>query len=130
MMINSTPRAKGLRKSPTDAESLLWQHLRNRQIADAKFRRQYVMGKYIVDFVCLECGLIIEVDGGRHADRVDYDEPRTAYLEQEAFRVMRFWNNEVLRETEAVLEVIKNALIDNNPSPQPSPLAGERGRSC
>lgn len=126
MMINSTQRAKGLRKSQTDAESLLWQYLRNRQIVDAKFRRQYVMGKYIVDFVCLECGLIVEIDGGRHADRVDYDERHTAYLEQEDFRVMCFWNNEVLRETEAVLEVIKNALIDNNPSSHPSPLAGDR----
>lgn len=125
-MINSTQRAKCLRRYQTDAEKKLWGHLRNRQIEGVKFRRQYVIGKYIVDFVCLERGLIVEIDGGQHGDQVGYDERRTAYLEQEGFRVMRFWNNEVLVEAEAVLEMIRSALIDNNPSPQPSPLGGER----
>ncbi len=91
----------------------------------AKFRRQYVIGNYIVDFVCLKRNLVIEIDGGQHIEQASYDEKRTFYIEQQGFIVMRFWNNEVITETEAVLEVIRNTLI-NNPSPQPSPLAGER----
>jgi adenine-specific DNA-methyltransferase len=124
-MINSIQRAKTLRKAQTDAEKLLWRQLRNRQIEGAKFRRQYVIGKYITDFVCLETGLIVEIDGGQHAEQQAYDESRTIYLQQQGFKVMRIWNNEVLEETEAVLEMIRNFVI-NNPSPQPSPLVGER----
>lgn len=73
-MNKSTLRAKNLRKSQTDAEKLLWQKLRNRQLADAKFKRQYVFGRYIVDFVCLEQNLIVEVDGGQHSEQKDYDQ--------------------------------------------------------
>lgn len=131
-MNKSTQRAKNLRKSQTDAEKLLWQKLRNRQLAEAKFKRQYVFGRYIVDFVCLEQNLIVEVDGGQHSEQKDYDQKRGAYLNKQGFRVVRFWNNEVMNETETVLEVIRNALI-NNRSPQPSPFipdfvgAAERG---
>jgi very-short-patch-repair endonuclease len=123
-MINFTQRAKGLRRNQTDAEKLLWRHLRNRGLRGTKFRRQYVIGKYIVDFVCIECELILEIDGGQHAEQQGYDETRTRYLEQQGFQVMRFWNNEVLCETEGVLGMIEDFLI-NNPSPQPSPLGGE-----
>lgn len=122
-MINSTQRAKDLRKSQTDTEKLLWRRLRNRQVGGAKFRRQYVIGNYIVDFVCLERNLVVEIDGGQHGEQASYDEKRTSYLKQQGFNVIRFWNNEVLIETDAVLEVIRKALLDY-PSPQPSPLEG------
>ena len=120
-----TQRAKDLRKSQTDAEKLLWQQLRNRQIGDVKFRRQYVFGEYIVDFVCIERALIIEIDGSQHLQQIEYDKKRTEYLESQGFSVLRFWNDQVLTELEIVLEVIYSALF-NNPSPQPSPLGGER----
>ena len=124
-MINPTQRAKQLRRSQTDAERRLWYYLRSRQIENAKFRRQYAIGKYFVDFVCLECELVVEIDGGQHAEQQGYDEERTRFLQGQGFTVLRFWNNEVLTETEAVLERIRQVLI-NNPSPQPSPLGGER----
>ena len=118
-------KARELRKNRTDAESLLWIHLRNRQLAHCKFRRQHVIGPYIVDFVCLEKALILEIDGGQHADNVTYDENRTLYLESRGYKVIRFWNNEVLSEIEAVLSIIYDSLMDP-PSPQPSP-SRERG---
>lgn len=91
-----TKRAKSLRRSQTDAEKLLWQKLRNRQVCNAKFRRQYVIGKYIVDFICIEHDLILEVDGGHHAEQQQYDDCRTDFLNQQGFQVIRFWNNDVL----------------------------------
>lgn len=78
---------------------------------NSKFRRQHVVGYYIVDFVCLEQKLVIELDGGQHAEQVGYDARRTAFLEGEGFRVMRFWNNQVLAETESVLDEIRAALM-------------------
>lgn len=90
----------------TDAERLPWRHLRQRQVAGQKFRRQHPMGNYIVDFACLEASLIVEVDGGQHADRQEYDRERTAWLEGRGFRVLRFWNNEVLTNIEGGREVI------------------------
>lgn len=117
--------AKDLRQQATQAEQTLWQRLRNRQILNAKFRRQHPISPYIVDFVCLERQLIVEADGGQHAERQTQDEKRTAFLEAQGFRVLRFWNNEVLTETETVLEVIFCAL---NETPHPNPLPkGERG---
>jgi very-short-patch-repair endonuclease len=118
-------KARNLRKNMTDAERLLWQRLRNRQIQNSKFRRQYVIHPYIVDFVCLEHSLVLEIDGGQHAEQIEYDTRRTEYLRSKGYNVLRFWNNEVLQETDAVLNQIYEAL-SNNPSPQPSPLAGER----
>ncbi len=85
-----------------------------------KFRRQVVIEPYIVDFVCFEARLIIEADGGQHADQIEYDEQRTTRLEAAGYSVMRFWNHEILTETQQVLEQIHKALI-NFPSPQPSP---------
>ena len=112
----------------TDAERLLWQHLRNRELGGYKFRRQRPVGPYIVDFVCLEKKLVIEVDGGQHAGQVELDAKRSGYLDDKGYRVMRFWNNEVLTETESVLTVILSSLEGNitsispsSPSPRPSP---------
>ncbi|MEW6327782.1 MAG: endonuclease domain-containing protein [Thermodesulfobacteriota bacterium] len=117
--------AKSLRRKQSEAERQLWRYIRNRQLAGFKFRRQHIIEPYIVDFICLERKLIIEIDGGQHAEHLEYDARRTAFLGRKGFRVIRFWNNEVLADTEAVLSVIRAALIER-PSPQPSPLPGER----
>ncbi|MEA1901141.1 MAG: endonuclease domain-containing protein [Thermodesulfobacteriota bacterium] len=98
--------ATKLRKNMTDAERLLWQHLRNRELGGYKFRRQRPIGPYIVDFVCLEKKLVVEVDGGQHAGQIELDAERSDYLKKKGYRVLRFWNNEVLKETESVLTVI------------------------
>ena len=102
--------ARSLRKNPTEAERRLWRYLRLRQLGGWKFRRQQPLGPYIVDFVCLEKRLIIEVDGGQHAAQVKNDAQRAAWLEAEGFRLLRFWNTEVLRDTNAVQETIRAAL--------------------
>ena len=102
----NTAKARQLRKTPTDAERVFWNILRNRQVYGCKFRRQAPIGRYIVDFVCFENGLVIEVDGGQHIEPADYDAVRSAWLEYEGFRVIRFWNNQVLQETDAVREAI------------------------
>ncbi|AYH43687.1 endonuclease domain-containing protein [Azoarcus sp. DN11] len=105
--------ANRLRKTMTDAERKLWQHLRGEQLG-VKFRRQHPFQGYILDFVCLEQLLVIEVDGSQHADAVVRDAERTDALESAGFRVMRFWNNEVLTQTESVVACIASEL---NPSP-------------
>jgi len=110
-------RARSLRKRLTDAERLLWSRLRNHQLAGYKFRRQQVMSVYIVDFVCLEPKLIIELDGGQHATQIEYDAKRSSYLNSLGFKVLRFWNNDVLSNLESVLESIQLQLIA---SPLPS----------
>ena len=98
--------AKSFRQRSTDAERLLWNKLRNRQIENCKFRRQQPIGKYVVDLVCLERRLVIEVDGGQHALRESEDLIRTEFLKAEGYRVLRFWNNQVLADLEDVLEAI------------------------
>jgi very-short-patch-repair endonuclease len=103
-------KARALRNNPTDAERLLWQHLRLRQIGGHKFRRQQPLGHYIVDFVCLEKRLVVEVDGGHHSEQVVYDRRRSAWLEAEGFRILRFWDHEVLKHIEAVKQVIGEAI--------------------
>ncbi|KQX97389.1 DNA methylase [Rhodanobacter sp. Root480] len=119
-------RARGLRRAMTDVERLLWRYLRNRHLSGWKFRRQHEVGHYIVDFVCAEAMLVVELDGGQHAELVDYDEHRTQYLHSMGYRVLRFWNNDVLANIESVLEVILEAVA--SPAPHPSPLPiGERG---
>lgn len=105
-----TTRARHMRNEATDAERLLWQRLRGRQIAGYKFRRQFPIAPYIVDFICLEAMLIIELDGGQHADATAYDNVRTSTLQQRGYQVIRFWNNEVLGQTDLVLDVIAAAL--------------------
>ena len=108
-------RARQLRKSWTDAELRLWQSLRNRNVEQHKFRRQHPIGPYVVDLICLEQRLIIEVDGGQHADRIEQDMKRTAYLEAQGFRVLRFWDNDVLLQTDAVMQVIFDSLTGPSP---------------
>lgn len=102
-------RARQLRREMTDAERLLWRRLRSKQLGYG-FRRQVPFGRYIVDFVCFDRRLVIEVDGGHHAEQVAYDTERTQWLESYGFRVLRFWNNDVLREIEGVLQAILAAL--------------------
>ena len=103
-------RSRRLRREQTDAEARLWTHLRMRQVGGAKFRRQLPLGALVVDFCCMETGLVIEVDGGQHAEREQQDITRSRLLEAEGFRVLRFWNHEVLQNTAAVLEQISNTI--------------------
>ncbi len=127
----TSQRARALRKRMTDAERLLWRHLRNRELGGWKFRRQYPVGPFIVDFICVEKNVVIEVDGGQHAENEALDIQRSAYLNKMGYRVFRFWNNEVLQETEAVLEAIFAILANgkqNSPHPNPLPHWG-RGES-
>ena len=112
-----------LRNAPTDAEHRLWQYLRNRQLEGCKFRRQHPFGDYILDFAYLERKVVVELDGGQHADNVQYDNARTSYLERCGYRVLRFWNNEVFENIEGVVEVILNTLAQRaTPSP-PNPVS-------
>jgi very-short-patch-repair endonuclease len=104
-----TSRARRLRRDATDAERKLWYRLRARSIDGAKFVRQESIGRYIVDLVCREQRLIIEVDGGQHATDM-HDAARTQWLTARGYRVLRFWNNEVLANIDGVLEVIAGAL--------------------
>ncbi len=118
-----TARARALRGSASDAEQVLWRHLRGRRMMGRKFKRQMILEPYIVDFACMEDKLIIEADGGQHADQEAYDQKRTADLEARGYRVLRFWNHEILTQLDAVLEQIRLTLVDR-PSPQPSPASG------
>jgi very-short-patch-repair endonuclease len=101
--------AKSLRKRQTDAEKLLWWHLRSKQINGLKFRRQEPIGQYIADFVCFEARLIIELDGGQHAGQQSQDQERESWFMGQGFRTLRFWNHEVLENIEGVVEVIREA---------------------
>jgi very-short-patch-repair endonuclease len=118
-------KARELRSGMTDAEQLLWYHLRGRRLSGWKFRRQHEIDRYIVDFVCADADLIVELDGGQHAEQVEEDAYRTQRLEKLGFRVLRFWNGDVLTNTEAVLEVILKAAASVAPHPNPLP-GGER----
>ena len=110
------PLARTLRTNLTDAERLIWRHLRAGRFAGHKFKRQQPLGSYIVDFVCFEAMLIVELDGGQHADQVTEDAERSAWLESQGFRVLRFWNNDVLSNTEGVLERVLAALSPSPPA--------------
>ena len=103
-------KARELRKNPTEVERKLWKYLRLRQLGGYKFRRQQPLGSYIVDFVYLEKKLIVELDGGQHSIQINYDAKRTEWLETHGFRVLRFWNNDVLEEIEIVKELIAKEL--------------------
>lgn len=113
--------AKALRSNQTDAEQRLWYHLRAHRFMGLKFKRQKPLGRYIVDFVCLERRLIIELDGGQHAEQAAYDQHRDAWLRSQGYTVLRFWNNEVMQQLEGVLEQIRGTL---SLSPAPSPASG------
>ncbi len=106
----ASTNARRLRTYPTEAEKRLWTVLRRQQVEGHRFRRQAPIGRYIVDFVCLRRRLVVEVDGGQHASRVQADTARTAWLESQGFRVLRFWNNNVLGNTNGVVEAIRQAL--------------------
>ena len=114
--------ARKLRTEMTDAEKKLWSLLRRKQLEGFRFRRQVPLGPFIADFACHSARMIIEVDGRQHGIRVGHDERRTKWLQQFGWRVLRYWNVDVLREPENVLEMIRLALID--PPPQPSPARG------
>ena len=123
-----TKNARLLRKNLTDAERRLWQKLKRRQIANVKFRRQQPIGSFIVDFVCFEPRVIVEVDGGQHAEKVADDERRTRWLEAQGYRVLRFWNNDVLANVGEVTQVIFDT-VEQSPPPIPSfPREGGRAR--
>ena len=111
--------AKTLRSQQTEAEQRLWYHLRAHRFHGLKFKRQKPMGRYIVDFVCIERRLIIELDGSQHSEQMDYDQSRDAWLRSRGYTVLRFWNNDVLQQLENVLEQIRLTL-----SPGPSPASG------
>jgi very-short-patch-repair endonuclease len=111
-------RARALRKGPTDAEALLWSRLRSRQIGNLKFRRQRPIGPYFADFACVEIGLVIELDGGQHAELSGnrYDQKRSDDMAALGFQTLRFWNHEVLLQTEAVLEKILQVAVTLTPT--------------
>ena len=109
--------ARKLRRQITDAEALLWSHLRNRQLSNCKFRRQHSIGPYYADLACVEKKLVIEVDGGQHVTNEEADKKRSEYLAEKGYQVLRFWNHEVLTDTETVLEKILSSLSEGTPSP-------------
>jgi very-short-patch-repair endonuclease len=122
------PYARNLRRSQTAAERKLWLLLRDRRLAGFKFRRQHPIGPFIVDFCCTEAKVIVELDGGHHLLTHDSDTARSGYLAGQGYRVLRFWNNDVLGNTSGVLERIVEALKRDRQRPSPCPLPrGERG---
>jgi very-short-patch-repair endonuclease len=128
-------RARELRTEQTDAEKVIWRELRGRRFGGFKFRRQHVIGAYVVDFYCAACRLVIEVDGDSHAgeDNEAADRVREADLEQRGLKLLRFWNTDVFDNLEGALEVIYEHCqkrldrASESPSPQPSPPQS-RGR--
>jgi very-short-patch-repair endonuclease len=121
----TNPNAARLRRDATDCERMLWQILRNRQLDGFKFRRQATIGPFVVDFLCAQHDLIVEIGGGQHDP--DRDRARTAYLEKQGYNLVRFWNHEVLENLDGVVEAIRLRLanMENRPSPDPLPQAGE-----
>ena len=117
---------KELRKNMTEAEKKLWTLLRSRRFVRHKFRRQVPLGPYILDFVCFEERLIIEVDGSQHMDQATYDLKRTAYFQEKSYRVIRVWNNDVLGKLPSVSQLIFDQLSTPHPDPLPQ---GEREAS-
>ncbi len=122
--LNLTQTARELRKNSTDAERLLWKHLKAKQLNSLKFRRQEQIGRFIADFVCFEKSLIVEADGGQHVQEAEKDKERTAWLNTQGFTVLRFWNNEILSNVEGVVDLIR-IHCQESPSPPPSPTRGE-----
>ncbi len=128
-----TKNARALRTNMTEAERAIWQYLRAEQMG-VKFRRQAPIGRYIVDFACFSHKLVIEIDGGQHVDSAS-DGERDAFLVSQGFKVLRFWNNEVLQQLDGVYDTVRLALIELmpeggsvesfHPHPNPSPIKGE-----
>jgi very-short-patch-repair endonuclease len=128
--VSTVERARELRKNMTDAERLLWSRLRRRQVHGLRFRRQHPIGPFIADFACHQAGLVIELDGGQHALAKDKDAARTRWLERSGYRVLRFWNHDVLTQIDAVAQVVATAAQAPPPSlpreageePEPPPV--------
>ncbi|MBN2380056.1 endonuclease domain-containing protein [candidate division WOR-3 bacterium] len=116
-------RCRELRSLQTPAEAKLWACLRNNQLLGFKFRRQYPIGRFIVDFYCHKAKLAIELDGGGHAEseQAEYDEERSQCLEAEGIKILRFWNADVIKNLEGVIEAIAEVLPHSSPSEPPSP---------
>lgn len=110
MVQRLTRTARKLRREPTEAEKALWRRLRSRQLEQAKFVRQFPVGPYVADFACRSAGLAIELDGGQHAESAT-DAGRTQVIEAHGYRVIRFWNNDVLANMAGVLEAIRHELL-------------------
>ena len=121
--------ARDLRRNATVAERHLWKHLRKRSLGGYRFRRQHPIGPYVCDFACLQTRLIVELDGSQHLESQSYDTQRDTYLAERGFRVLRFWDREVLLETDHVLEVILGALAEGPPQPSAAPPARGSGES-
>jgi very-short-patch-repair endonuclease len=102
----SLTNSRRLRREMTDAEQAIWKLLRGRRFADLKFRRQFPIGPYVADFCCVERKLVVELDGGQHVSQQVYDDEREEFIETQGFRVIRFWNDVVLRETDSVIAQI------------------------
>ena len=118
-----------MRHVSTDAEKKFWWMVRDRRLGGYKFKRQYPIGRYIADFVCIERKLVVELDGSQHAEQKDYDAERESFFASQGFRIVRFWNPEFLKNQDGVAYQLL-ALLDGEktPSPQPSPpLRGGEG---
>ena len=114
-------RERRLRREQTEAERVLWQRLRDRRLLGCKFRRQHRIGPYFADFACVEAMLVVELDGSQHLTQQRHDDMRTSFLEAQGFRVLRFWNDDALRDTATVLAAIATALA---PHPPPYQVRG------
>ncbi len=121
-----TLKARALRNNLTDVEQRLWRWLRGKQMG-ATFRRRYPIGPYIADFACTSLAIVIELDGGQHAENSGYDARRDAFLRSKGFSVLRFWNHQVMGELESVLAVIWREVEAARQRSSPSPLAGRAG---
>ena len=119
-----TARSRELLLNATDAERRLWQQISARKLAGVRFNRQFPIGPFICDFVSRAARLVIEVDGGQHSVDVAKDEARTAYLEARGYRVIRFWNNDVMERIEGVVNEIEHIL---ETCPPPAPPVNGRG---
>jgi very-short-patch-repair endonuclease len=112
----TTSHARSLRGNMTEVERILWHALRERRIDGHRFRRRHPIGRYIADFACLDKKCVIELDGGQHQDQVSYDERRPLFLQEQGWQVLRFWNNDVLNNLEAVLSRVHVTLAVLPPS--------------
>ena len=122
----STGTARRLRRNQTDAERTLWFRLRDRRLGGWKFRRQFPVDRFVVDFFCADAHLIVEVDGGQHAVRAEADAQRTKVLEAMGYLVLRYWNNDVMKNIDGVIEDISTTLEHHRSEPpHPNPLPSE-----
>jgi len=124
----SVERARALRRNMTDAERIFWRRVRDCRFRGLKFRRQVPVGSYFADFLCHERKIIIELDGGQHAEQAAYDEKRTRFLRKQGYRVIRFWDNDILKNMDGVLMELEHALGLKDPHPalsHPLPRTGE-----